>query len=438
MDRRTFIKDSALLAGAAALASCTGNEGKTVEEPRIGEMTYRKNPGNGDTVSILGYGCMRWPSHIGDSGELELDQNQINRLVERAMDAGVNYYDTAPVYCKGKSERTTGIALAKYPRRSYHIATKLSNFSDWSYDAAVRMYKNSLEYLQTDYLDYYLLHSLSSDMEEFNGRFVSNGVLDYLMKERAEGRIRNLGFSFHGNRAYFDALLALHDKYHWDFVQIQMNYVDWSNEDAEYQYRELEKLGIPVVIMEPLLGGRLASVPEHIAGKLLERESARSIASWAFRFCGSYDKVLTVLSGMTYMEHLEDNLKSYCPLVPLNEEELSFLGSMAQLIANYPTVPCTACEYCMPCPYGIDIPGIFRHYNKCVNEGDMATKGTPEYRRARRRYLASYSREIMPERQADKCIGCEQCRPKCPQKINITRQLMKIDKYVENLKKDML
>lgn len=437
MDRRTFIKDTAIVAGTAALASCAGRSGKSSgQEPGTGKMTCRRNPNTGDQVSILGYGCMRWPSHIGDSGEQELDQNQINRLVDRAMEAGVNYYDTAPVYCKGTSERATGIALARHPRDSYYIATKLSNFSDWSYEAAIRMYHNSLEYLQADHIDYYLLHSLSQNMDEFNGRFAGNGVLDYLLKERVEGRIRNLGFSFHGGREYFDSLMALHEKYHWDFVQIQMNYIDWNNADAEYQYRELEKRGIPVVIMEPLLGGRLASVPEHISEKLLEREPARSIASWAFRFCGTYDKVLTVLSGMTYMEHLEDNLKSYCPLVPLNDDELSFLSDMAGLIADYPTVPCTACAYCMPCPYGIDIPGIFRHYNRCVNEGDVAAKGSAEYRKARRRYLASYSREIMPERQADKCIGCEQCRPKCPQKINIPRQLRRIDTYVESLKTD--
>lgn len=437
MDRRTFIKDTAIVVGTAAFASCTGKSGKSSgQELETGEMTCRRNPNTGDQVSILGYGCMRWPSHIGDSGEQELDQNQINRLVDRAMEAGVNYYDTAPVYCKGTSERATGIALARHPRDSYYIATKLSNFSDWSYEAAIRMYHNSLEYLQTDHIDYYLLHSLSQNMDEFNGRFAGNGVLDYLLKEREEGRIRNLGFSFHGGREYFDSLMALHEKYHWDFVQIQMNYIDWNNADAEYQYRELEKRGIPVVIMEPLLGGRLASVPEHISEKLLEREPARSIASWAFRFCGTYDKVLTVLSGMTYMEHLEDNLKSYCPLVPLNDDELSFLSDMAGLIADYPTVPCTACAYCMPCPYGIDIPGIFRHYNRCVNEGDVAAKGSAEYRKARRRYLASYSREIMPERQADKCIGCEQCRPKCPQKINIPRQLRRIDTYVESLKTD--
>lgn len=437
MDRRTFIKDSALFAGAAALAACTGgrSNGESASTEISGEMTYRQNPGNGDKVGILGYGCMRWPNRVDEeTGRQELDQEQINRLVDRALEAGVNYFDTAPMYLGGHSETATGIALARHPRDSYFIATKMSNFSAWDFDSSKQLYQRSFESLQTDYIDYYLLHSIG-DINGFNKRFIENGLLDFLASERKEGRIRNLGFSFHGGSEAFDYLMSLHDTYHWDFVQIQMNYVDWKTAGADYLYGELDKREIPVVIMEPLLGGRLASVPEHIARKLQEREPARSIASWAFRFCGTYPRVLTVLSGMTYMEHLEDNLKSFSPLVPLQDGELEFLDGIAGLIAAYPTVPCTACEYCMPCPYGIDIPGIFAHYNKCVNEGDMATSGSPDWRRARRRYLASYARAIMPERQADKCIGCEQCRPKCPQHINIPRQMRRIDEYVENLKK---
>ena len=220
--------------------------------------------------------------------------------------------------------------------------------------------------------------------------------------------------------------------------------MDWThagswNTDAQYLQGELDKRGIQSVIMEPLLGGRLANVPVHIADRLKERAPLNSIASWAFRFAGTQPGVLCVLSGMTYMEHLVDNLKSFSPLKPLTEEELVFLEETATLMQEYPTIPCTDCKYCMPCPYGIDIPAIFMHYNKCVNEGEIAQSIESEsYKKARRAYLVSYDRAVPKLRQASRCIGCEQCTHHCPQHIRIPSELHKIDRYVENLKKNTL
>ena len=223
-----------------------------------------------------------------------------------------------------------------------------------------------------------------------------------------------------------------------------MNYLDWKhanelnkrNQDAEYLYTELQKRGIPVVIMEPLPGGRLANVHQHIAETLKRRRPQNSVASWAFRWVGSFPGVLTVLSGMTYMEHLQDNLRSYCPLEPVTEEDKEFLEQTAQMLLKYPTIPCNDCQYCMPCPYGIDIPGNLLHYNKCINEGNMpASKQDPIYSKARKAFLVGYARKLAPERMADHCIGCRHCVPHCPQNIDIPAQLRKIDLYYEKLMK---
>ncbi len=311
------------------------------------------------------------------------------------------------------------------------------------------MYHNSLKELQTDYIDYMLLHGVgmgNDGMEEFNKRYIDNGVLDFLMKEREAGRIRNLGFSYHGDIAVFDHLLSRHDEYKWDFVQIQLNYVDWKhakevnerNTNAEYLYNELARRDIPAIIMEPLLGGRLSNVPDHIVSRLKQRDPERSVASWAFRYAGSHPDVLTVLSGMTYKEHLEDNLRSFCPLKPLTDEDNMFLYETADLMMQYPTVPCNDCKYCMPCPYGLDIPSILLHYNKCINECNVpASRQSENYREARRAFLIGYDRSVPGLRQASHCIGCGQCAPHCPQSIDIPAELHRIDGMVERLKREV-
>lgn len=449
IDRREFIKrlGAGSLLTAAAFTGCKSNSLK-MDSSAMGEvptdkMTYRTNHNTGDKVSILGYGCMRWPTIEGGSARdqrSKIDQESVNELVDYAIAHGVNYFDTSPVYCQGMSEEATGIALSRHPRDSYFIATKMSNFSNYTYENSVAMYENSLKKLQVDYMDYYLLHNIGNSVEVFNRRFIDNGILDFLIEERKKGKIRNLGWSFHGDKAVFDHILAYHEKVHWDFIQIQMNYSDWrsargNNVDAEYLYAELEKRNIPVVIMEPLLGGRLSNVPNHISARLKQQEPERSVASWAFRFVGSYPMVLTALSGMTYMEHLEDNIRTYAPLEELNDEQKEFLFETAELMLQYPTVPCNDCKYCMPCPYGLDIPGILLHYNKCVNEGNLSKSSRDEnYRKARRAFLVGYDRAVEKERQADHCVGCKQCNPHCPQRIDIPREIRRIDKYIEDLR----
>ncbi len=473
INRRHFLglMGTGAVAGAATLSGCGGSTqtqydqgGHHTTEVPTDQMTYRTNPGNGDKVSILGYGCMRWPMKTDESGKTVVDQEMVNQLVDYAIKHGVNYFDSSPVYCQGLSEEATGNALARYPRDSYFVATKCSNHrivganvSDKeSYERTLEMYHNSFKYFHTDYIDYYLLHSIGSTpgwggtpLDLLYQRFFNNGVIDFLVKEREAGRIRNLGWSFHGDVAVFDHMLQLHDegKYHWDFVQIQMNYLDWSyaavsnarNVNASYLYEELAKRNIPVVIMEPLLGGRLANVPMHVVTRLKQREPENSIASWAFRFCGTYPMVLSTLSGMTYMENLQDNIRSFAPLKPLTQEELDYLEETAGVIASYPTIPCNQCGYCMPCPYGLDIPAILTHYNKCVNEGNLSESSQdPNYRKARQAFLVGYDRSVPRLRQASHCTSCNQCSPECPQRIDIPRQMQMIDNYVESLKRETL
>ena len=457
LSRRDFFKVAGAVGLAAAgLAACGGREKAAAggeDAAPAGEMTRRTNPKTGEKVSLLGFGMMRLPFKGGEDGREggeTVDQEEVNRLVDYALAHGVNYFDTSPAYCQGQSERATGAALSRYPRDRYFVATKLSNFSPdtWSHDASVAMYRNSLKELRVDYIDYLLLHGVGmGGMEELNHRYLENGVLDFLLKEREAGRVRNLGFSYHGDIEVFDYLLARHDKYRWDFVQIQLNYLDWKyakqinsrNTDAEYLYGELEKRGIPAVIMEPLLGGRLSNVPDNIVARLKEREPERSIASWAFRFAGTFPGVLCVLSGMTRMEHLQDNLRTYSPLEPLTQEEFQFLLDTATMMMKFDTIPCNDCKYCMPCPYGIDIPGVLLHYNKCLNEGNVpASAQDPRYRAARRAFLVGYDRSVPRLRQASHCIGCNQCSPHCPQGIDIPKELHRIDAYVEQLKQETL
>ena len=283
-------------------------------------------------------------------------------------------------------------------------------------------------------------------MEELHKRYIDNGVLDFLLEERKAGRIRNLGFSYHGDIKVYDYLLSQHDRYKWDFVQIQMNYLDWklankanpSVTNSDYLYGELKKLNIPVVIMEPLLGGRLAKVPDFLVARLKQREPELSVASWAFRFAGTYPEVLTVLSGMTLMEHLQDNLRSYAPLKPLTDSELAFLQEIATEMVGLNTIPCNDCKYCMPCPYGIDIPANLLYYNKCVNEGNVPHEAQDAaYRKARRAFLIGYDRSVPKLRQADHCIACGECVSHCPQRIKIPRELQRIDEMVEKLKREI-
>jgi predicted aldo/keto reductase-like oxidoreductase len=448
--RRDFLKvaGAGAVLSAATLAGCrpagrgTSQSGPQGDIP-TDKMEYRTNPHSGDKVSLLGYGCMRWPTHTGANGQQEIDQETVNELVDFAIAHGVNYFDTAPVYIRGWSEAATGIALKRHPRDKWFIATKASTQSGiYDFNQCRQMYLDSFKNMQVDYIDYYLLHNVGTSIESFNQRFIENGFLDFLLAEKAAGRIRNLGWSFHGQKEVFDYVLAYND-IQWDFCQIQLNYQDWEYPigaaiDAKYLYDELTRKNVPVVIMEPLLGGRLARIPAQAQAMMVEIHPQDTPAKWAFRFAGTPPNVLCVLSGMVYMEHLQENLRTFAPFEPVNEAEEAVLDEVRDILANAEYIQCTTCEYCMPCPYGLDIPQVFAHYNKCVSAGQMLkSSGDENYKAARRAFLVGYDRSVPKLRQANRCIQCEQCRPKCPQNINIPVEMARVDAYAEKLRQKL-
>lgn len=446
ISRRKFLKTiGGGVAATAALSACDFTGSKNNErifdktDVPTDKMTYRINHNTGDKVSLLGYGCMRWPLRTNANGEEEVDQDAVNDLVDYAIAHGVNYFDTAPVYVRGWSEKATGIALSRHPRDKYFIATKSSRNN--TLESGIAMYRKSMEDLQVDYIDYYLLHNVGRSIEDFEERFIKNGLLNFLLKEREAGRIRNLGWSFHGITEGFDHVLNWGEK--WDFCMIQLNYQDWKhaepgrNVNAEYLYGELVKRNIPTIIMEPLLGGRLSRLGSQAFNILKQIRPDDTPASWAFRYAGTPENVLTVLSGMVYMEHLQENIRTYSPLEPLKEEEYKALEKVTEVLINDEYIQCTECQYCMPCPYGVDIPSTFAHYNRCIGEDKMPRDSQDEnYRKARRAFLIGYDRSVPKLRQANHCISCNQCVVDCPQRLNIPEEMYKIDQFVEQLKID--
>ena len=438
MSRREFLQKLGIGTGSAMAmmtlepfgAIAKKLEDTVFEDGAIG-MTYRTQNGSGEQISLLGFGMMRLPNN----------QDEVNQLVDYAIAHGVNYFDTAPMYMGGQSEILMGNALSRHPRGKYYVATKMSNQNRrlWSFDESKHMYEQSFERLKVDYIDYYLLHSIGGGMETLEGRFLNNGMLDFLLKERQAGRIKHLGFSYHGDVRDFDWLLDRQDEYEWDFVQIQMNFLDWRHAsmrggrrvdaDAEYLYDKCEKMGVQCVVMEPLRGGAFGKMAQELTDRLKAVHPNDSTARWAFRWVGSYPNILTTLSGMNRMDHLEENIKTFSPLQPCTEQENVLLAEIADQMSGFPTIPCTTCEYCMPCPFGVNIPGNFAYYNEAVNSHllPLPEKSAADYAERREQFITGY-KKALPDAAtwASKCRDCEVCLSKCPQQIRIPNQMARI------------
>ena len=365
----------------------------------------RMIPALGKEISRLGYGGMRFPKN-GD----EVDVDAAVQLLRKAYEMGINYFDTAMVYHKGESEKIFGKAFEPYPRDSYLIADKMSIWlcSDEE-DMKARFY-NQLKTLKTDYIDFYLVHSLNRNHYK---KVKDLHCVEFLQQMKQEGKIKHLGFSFHDTYQVFTQIL---NDYTWDFVQIQLNYLDWHNQGAEQLYRELERRNLPVMVMEPVRGGYLATIDSERAKPFLELEPQRSIASWAIRWVESLPQVAVVLSGMSDLQQLEDNVATMTHFEPMNEQELAAIDRVVEEIRKVNEIPCTGCRYCMDCPMGVDIPEIFSIYSQYKIFGKEKA------------FVQDYEEVVEHGNGAEHCVRCMACTTKCPQMIAIPDKLEMIAK----------
>ncbi|MBR0459299.1 MAG: aldo/keto reductase [Victivallales bacterium] len=407
MDRREFLKHAATLALFAPLArfgafaaedvpaipGLTDKKSEIAEGPQVARRPYKNTA---LTVPLLGMGMMRLPT----KGRGIIDYEAARKLVERAMRAGINYFDTAWFYHKGESENCVGELLSKYPRESYYLADKMPCRVLETEADVDRIFKEQLRKCKVEYFDFYLMHALNARTWKKSQEL---HVYEYLKKQQAAGKIRLLGFSFHDN---YQVLREIANAKEWDFCQIQLNYIDWKAYHSKEQYEILTRRGIPAVLMEPLKGGRLAKIRPEAEAILRKARPNDTPAAWAFRFAGSLPNVLVMLSGMTRMEHMEENIKTFSPFEPLTEQERLVLAEAFGKDA-VDAVPCTTCEYCLPCPATVNIPRVFKIYNGYKSSGDKEQF---------KKDLGALDAE---DHGAKACVSCGLCLKKCPQKIPI-------------------
>ena len=365
-------------------------------------MIYREFQGL--KLSALGMGAMRLPVMDGDDSRI--DEEAAKAMVDYAMSQGVNYYDTAWGYHGGQSELVMGRALKKYPRDSFYLATKFPGYDLSNMDKAEEIFEKQLEKCGVEYFDFYLFHNVC-EMNIDAYLDPKYGIHEYLMQQKENGRIRHLGFSAHGS---YDVMRRFLEAYGRDmeFCQIQLNYLDWKFQDAENKVKLLDEYRIPVWVMEPLRGGKLASLAEEDEAKLTALRPEEKIPAWAFRFLQSLPEVTVTLSGMSNMEQLQENIRTFGEERPLNEEERQTLLDIADGMVKKIAVPCTACHYCVShCPQGLDIPHLLSLYNEhsFTGGGFIAPMA-----------LSAISKDKWPSA----CIGCRSCEAVCPQQIKIS------------------
>ena len=358
-------------------------------------------------LSALGMGAMRLPVIDGD--DARIDESAAQKMVDYAMEHGVNYYDTAWGYHNGNSELVMGKALSKYPRDSYYLATKFPGYDLSNMDKVEEIFEKQLEKCGVEYFDFYLFHNVCEmNIDAYLNR--EYGIYEYLLKQKKEGRIRHLGFSAHGSVEVMKRFLEAYGK-DMEFCQIQLNYLDWSFQDAKGKVELLNQHNIPVWVMEPLRGGKLASLTGEETAKLKELRPEETVPAWAFRFLQSLPSVTVVLSGMSDMTQMQENIRTFEEEKPLNDGEMKALLQMADEMVSKIALPCTACHYCVShCPQELDIPGLLALYNEhCFTGGG---------------FIAPMAMSAISEdKRPNSCIGCRSCEAVCPQQIKISEAM---------------
>ncbi len=359
-------------------------------------------------LSALGFGAMRLPVLDGDDGRI--DEEAALRMVDTAMKNGINYYDTAWGYHDENSELVLGKALARYPRESFHVATKFPGYDPSNWGKAEEIFERQLEKLGVSYFDFYLFHNVCEMNIDAYLDDEKYGIFSYLMEQKKNGRIRHLGFSCHGDLPVLTRFLDAYGD-HMEFCQLQLNYLDWTFQNGREKVEILNKRNIPVWVMEPLRGGKLAKLAPEYEARLKALRPDEEIPAWAFRFLTSIPSVTMILSGMSNEEQLEKNLATFSEDKKLSAAEMKELMDVADRMLSVGTVPCTACHYCVShCPQGLDIPNLISLYNEHVYTGGG--------------FIAPMALAALPEeKQPQSCLGCRSCEVVCPQQIKISEVL---------------
>lgn len=408
MNRREFLK-SAIFASVGLALLKTTNLIADKTKKIIDKVTTRKYK-NLD-VSLLGFGCMRLP--LKDPATIDMDT--MKQMVDYAINHGVNYFDTAWFYHGGKSELAIGEVLKKYPRKSFYLADKLPLRVLQDSKDVQDKFNEQLKKCQVDYFDFYLAHNVNKREVDTLERC---NVYPQLLKKKQEGKIKYLGFSFHDKPELLEQVIK---KYKWDFVQLQINPIDWKSVDAKQQYEIATKYNLPVIVMNPLKGGQLSTLNPKAVDLLKVANPNVSPSSWNLRYVASLPNVLVVLSGMSAYEHVVDNVKTFTNFEPLTNKEQDVLSNAIAVYNSSGAIACTYCQYCIDCPIGVDIPKHFMIYNQYKVNGN------------KNKFIREYE-NIAEDKRADKCISCGLCKTKCPQKLEIPELLKEVNKTYTSLK----
>ena len=359
-------------------------------------------------LSSLGLGSMRLPlKDANDDSSVDVEETQ--KMVDYAIEHGINYFDTAWGYHNGESEKVIGKALSKYPRESFYLATKFPGYDLSNMDKVKEIFEKQLEKCGVEYFDFYLFHNVyEKNVDEYLNE--KHGILEYLLEQKKNGRIKHLGFSAHGSLDVMKKFLDKYGKY-MEFCQIQLNYLDYEFQDAKAKVDLLKEYNLPIWVMEPLRGGRLSKLTDAQEAKLKELRPDETPTSWAFRFLQSIPEVTMILSGMSSMEQLTSNIETFSEEKPLNEEEKKALMDIVDEMLKVKTLPCTACHYCVShCPKGLNIPYLLSLYNEHIFTGGG--------------FIAPMAISALPEdKRPSSCIGCKSCERVCPQQIEVSKAM---------------